>query len=613
LKPKKRLAKPKKHQRNGIIQNITTSKVGRTTSQATENMEDSSNKEFLVVREIEIAMENFAGNPDFLRFYNRHNRELLLQHFLLIAAAGDEVWRMNQEKRINISDQRDLMFLKYVEWLNKFSFEFPEILKPMEVPDNWWRFMLLAYERKPVTGKSLWRKFKEDTRNPILSSFNCHWVEPNVAAGETLEQVFRRVRLGVWIDMGRREDEFLPEGSWIPKQWYAWRYCSFPGKKFRSFDGKLPSLNGSGMVGQRHIQQQQQQHQHQQHSGDVGRGDGTGGCEITSPNKSSLSNGARGGASLAMGGGAEEGEGSGGGGGAWHGPSTSLPVQAATDVAGNGIGIGIGIPGGSGGSSPTSDSMPFGHENQLHYHPEANGGDVPAEMNRMDAEVGEDDRHNLAREEHNEILDVGGNAVLQNGGHSQLQQHQQHHQQHHQQQQSSASSSSSSSVPRTGHRQLSASVDSRLASITSSLVRASAAVANANASSNVNVYSLSVLSGHGGGGGGVGSSQGQQLQNQGGHGHVHMHHHHQQQQQQQQQHDMQQQRDHEEELLVQTYLADVQAYVAQMHRLEKAVTLAESFGDTEKAIGFKRQLYEHVQLAPPSKRGQPPIGTDEDL
>jgi hypothetical protein len=193
------------------------------------------------VGEIEQAVDHFAGNQEFIRLYNRHNRELLLQHFLLIAAAGDEVWRINQEKKMSMPEQRDLMLMKYIEWLDKRPIEFPEVHRPPDVNEEWWRLMLLAYERKPVSGKSLWRKFKEDARNPILSSFNHHWAEPR--EGETLEDRFRLVRRGVWRDLGHREEEFLPEGSWLPKQWYAWRYCCYPGKNMRAFDGKLPSVN----------------------------------------------------------------------------------------------------------------------------------------------------------------------------------------------------------------------------------------------------------------------------------------------------------------------------------------------------------------------------------
>ena len=80
---------------------------------------------------------------------------------------------------------------------------------------------------------------QEDARNPILSSFNCHWAEPR--DGETLEDRFKVVRRGVWSDLGHRLEEFVPEGSWLPKQWYAWRFCCYPGKNFRAFDGKLPT------------------------------------------------------------------------------------------------------------------------------------------------------------------------------------------------------------------------------------------------------------------------------------------------------------------------------------------------------------------------------------
>ena len=141
-------------------------------------------------------------------------------------------------------EQRDLMLIKYMEWLEKLPVEFPEVLRPSDVNEDWWRLMLLAYERKPVSGKSLWRKFKEDTRNPILSSFNVHWADPR--ENETLEDRFKVVRRGVWRDLGHRDDEFLPEGTWLPKQWYAWRYCCYPGKNFRAFDGKLPSAGPSG-------------------------------------------------------------------------------------------------------------------------------------------------------------------------------------------------------------------------------------------------------------------------------------------------------------------------------------------------------------------------------
>ena len=88
------------------------------------------------VREIESAVEHFASNQEFIRLYNRHNRELLLQHFLLIAAAGNEVWTSNHERKMFMPEQRDLMLVKYIEWLEKMGTEFPEVEKPFDVREK---------------------------------------------------------------------------------------------------------------------------------------------------------------------------------------------------------------------------------------------------------------------------------------------------------------------------------------------------------------------------------------------------------------------------------------------------------------------------------------------
>jgi hypothetical protein len=352
------------------------------------------------IREIELAIEHFASNQEFIRLYNRHNRELLLQHFLLIAAAGDEVWRMNQERKMSMSEQRDQMLIKYMEWLERMGTEFPEVQRPADVNEDWWRLMLLAYERKPISGKSLWRKFKEDTRNPILSSFNCHWTEPR--EHETLEDRFRQVRRGVWRDLGHRDDEFLPEGTWLPKQWYAWRYCCYPGKNFRAFDGKLPSV-GLGGAGR--------------HRSNTGTASGAG--RLISGNEAAVS---------------------------W---AASIPIEIQ----------------------------------QMH--------DAAAHS-----------------------------SLLMNSS--------QGHRSH------TSTANSTSGTVRINRSTLPTTVANQR------LLAAAASMARVRVTP-------------------------------------------------------------DDELSVQQYLADVQQYTAQMARLEKAVALAESFGDHEKAIGFKRQLYEHVQSEPPQR------------
>ena len=122
------------------------------------------------------AVDQFAGNHEFIKYYNKYNRELLLQHFLVLAAAGNEVWlAANENDKLSTRDQQDLILVKYIEWIDKMDTEFPEVKKPEEIETDWWRLMLIAYERKPVSGKSLLRKFKEDCRIPILSCFNFYW------------------------------------------------------------------------------------------------------------------------------------------------------------------------------------------------------------------------------------------------------------------------------------------------------------------------------------------------------------------------------------------------------------------------------------------------------
>jgi hypothetical protein len=361
------------------------------------------------LREIELAIEHFASNQEFIRLYNRHNRELLLQHFLLIAAAGDEVWRMNQERKMSMSEQRDQMLIKYMEWLERMSSEFPEVQRPADVNEDWWRLMLLAYERKPISGKSLWRKFKEDTRNPILSSFNCHWAEPR--EHETLEDRFRHVRRGVWRDLGHRDDEFLPEGTWLPKQWYAWRYCCYPGKNFRAFDGKLPSV-GLSAAGRHRVN-----------------------------------------------------------------------------------------------ASSSSGRLVSGNEAAVSW-----AAAIPIDIQQM---------HDAAAH----------SSMLMNGS-------QQGHRAH------TSTTNSTSGTVRINRSTLPTTVANQR------LLAAAASMARVRVTP-------------------------------------------------------------DDELSVQQYLADVQQYTAQMTRLEKAVALAESFGDHEKAIGFKRQLYEHVQSEPPQrlKRAVPDVGS----
>lgn len=303
-------------------------------------------------------------------------------------------------------EQRDLMLVKYMEWLERLSVEFPEVPRPPEVSEDWWRLMLLAYERKPVSGKSLWRKFKEDTRNPILSSFNNHWVEPR--DGETLEDRFKAVRRGVWRDLGHREDEFLPEGSWLPKQWYAWRYCCYPGKNMRAFDGKLPSVGHSARRALATLSGRQ---------GDTN----------TWPD--------------AM-------------------PMTALQPQ-----------------------DPAQPILMASH------HSQQNPGFAP------------------------------GNAV----------------------QPVETAQGPSSAVPRMNRSTLPTTLANQR------LLAAAASMSRVRGAS-------------------------------------------------------------DEELQVQQYLADVQQYAAQMTRLEKAVALAEAFGEHEKAAGFKRQLYEHVQTEPPTRAKRVAMG-----
>lgn len=395
-------------------------------------------------RDIDIAVDQFTNNPEFVRLYNRHNRELLLQHFLLIAAAGDDVWRANQERKMTMPEQRDQMLIKYIEWLDKMSIEFPDVEKPFDVSDDWWRLMLLAYERKPISGKSLWRKFKEDTRNPILSSFNNHWVEPR--EGETMEERFRIVRRGVWRDLGHRDDEFLPEGSWLPKQWYAWRYCCYPGKNFRAFDGKLPTAGMNNALGRRQLLQ-------------MNGGDMSG---IHNHSGSSSLVGA-------------------------SGPSwaAAIPIDAGLPVM--------------------------------------DGGDLtgPSSVSMQDSQ--------------------GAQQATSSIQHLQLQQQQQQQQHQH-------GTMNSGMRPGGGRSSmLSASNGSHR------LVTAGAGAGNFMSGRMRGV----------GVGAGVGAAA-------------------------------------EEELAVQQYLADVQQYMVQMTRLEKAVALAEGYGEHDKAAGYKRQLYEHVQTDPPA-------------
>lgn len=366
------------------------------------------------VREIESAVEHFASNQEFIRLYNRHNRELLLQHFLLIAAAGNEVWTSNHERKMTMPEQRDLMLVKYIEWLEKMGTEFPEVEKPFDVSEEWWRLMLLAYERKPISGKSLWRKFKEDTRNPILSSFNCHWAEPR--DGETLEDRFKVVRRGVWSDLGHRLEEFIPEGSWLPKQWYAWRYCCYPGKNFRAFDGKLPTVSSA-----------QPRHRHSLSSASAAN---------VNNNSSGFTSGNN---DVAMN---------------W---SASLPVDPA------------------GLHDPTSTAS-------------------------------------------NSNLDHTAPLLM-----------------HHRGNLTPSSNSSNATLPNRANR-------STLPSTVANQRLLQAAASMSRVRNNP-----------------------------------------------------------EDELNVQHYLADVQQYMAQMTRLEKAAALAEAFGEEDKAVGFKRQLYEHVQTEPPAR------------
>ncbi|KAJ1439309.1 hypothetical protein B484DRAFT_444088 [Ochromonadaceae sp. CCMP2298] len=196
----------------------------------------------------EEAVEHYT-NQEFLRLYNKYNRELLLQHFLLIAAAGDEVWTKIQEGKLTMTEQRDMMYVKYLEWLGRVAEEFPSVKRPIDVAEEWWRLMLLAYERKPVTGKSLWRKFKEDTRNPVMSYYNAHWLKPAEEPGapghaQALEVGFRAVRRGVWANLGHRPEDFVPESAWLPKQWYAWRHCGYPGRNLKSMQGRISGGSG---------------------------------------------------------------------------------------------------------------------------------------------------------------------------------------------------------------------------------------------------------------------------------------------------------------------------------------------------------------------------------
>ena len=372
------------------------------------------------VREIESAVEHFASNQEFIRLYNRHNRELLLQHFLLIAAAGNEVWTSNHERKMSMPEQRDLMLVKYIEWLEKMGTEFPEVEKPFDVSEEWWRLMLLAYERKPISGKSLWRKFKEDTRNPILSSFNCHWAEPR--DGETLEDRFKVVRRGVWSDLGHRLEEFIPEGSWLPKQWYAWRFCCYPGKNFRAFDGKLPTVSSA-----------QTRHRHT-HSASTNNNNNNNNSGFISNNSEVSMN--------------------------WP---ASLPIDA------------------SGLHDPTSSSVNNGLDGTASLLMHHRGNLTPSGNNNSSSNL--------------------NNAAT-------------------------SSRANRSTLPSTVANQ-------RLLQAAASMSR----VRN----------------------------------------------------------------NPEDELNVQHYLADVQQYMAQMTRLEKAVALAEAFGEEEKAVGFKRQLYEHVQTEPPGR------------
>jgi hypothetical protein len=231
------------------------------------------------------------------------------------------------------------------------------------------------------------------------------------------------VRRGVWNDLGHRDDEFLHEGSWLPKQWYAWRYCCYPGKNFRAFDGKLPSMPSS----------QQRQRSNNNNNNVNGRNNNINMNGNNDNNEASVNWGA------------------------------ALPINAAQLEAG-----------------------------------------------------------------------LSSVVALQLGSHTSSSSHQR-------------SANSAGPTQRTNRANLPNTVaNQRLLQAAASMSRVRA---HPNANPNPN--------------------------------------------------------HHEDELSVQHYLAEVQQYMAQMTRLEKAAALAEAFGEPEKAAGFKRQLYEHVQTDPPGRLKRP--------
>lgn len=180
---------------------------------------------------------NIEDDKLFSRLYEKNYKELILQHFLLIAVAGSEISEerkaQNVSEKLNSDALADAMLTRYTHWINDINIVFPDVQVPKDVPPAWWRMMLLALERKPVTGRSLWRKFRDDTRTVILRSYNKHWLQTN--AHLSLEERVLAVKMGVWVDQGYNKEDFTPD--WLPKQWYAWRYCSYPGKATNTLIG----------------------------------------------------------------------------------------------------------------------------------------------------------------------------------------------------------------------------------------------------------------------------------------------------------------------------------------------------------------------------------------